>query len=114
MTEPSIQNVGWNIRKRYIIDNSDPKGTFSFRVPLKHTFGFCEDYDKVVYGFKHALTLTRNDDEDAIFRDNAADACKITFSKISWFIPHVTPADKDKMELYKIIEKKKKKTTGWT
>ena len=30
------ENVGWNIRKKYIIDNSDPKGTFSFRVPLKH------------------------------------------------------------------------------
>ena len=23
------ENAGWNIRKQYIIDNSDPKGTFS-------------------------------------------------------------------------------------
>ena len=30
------ENVGRNIRKKYIIDNSDPKGTFSYRVPLKH------------------------------------------------------------------------------
>ena len=75
---------------------------------MRHTFGFCQDYDKVVYGLKHTLTLTRNNDEDAIFRDNAADAGKITLSKISWFMPEVTPADKDTMELYKIIERKEK------
>ena len=89
-------------------EKTDPKGTFSFRVPLKHIFGFCEDYDKVVDGLKHTLTLTRNNDQDAIFRANAADVGKITLSKISWFMPHVTPADKDKMELYKIIERKEK------
>ena len=44
--------------------------------------------------------MTRIDDEDAIFWDNGADAGKITLSKISWFMPHVIPADKDKMELY--------------
>ena len=60
-------NAGWNIRRNYIIRNSDPKGSFSFKIPLKHIFGFCGDYDKVVYGFKHCLTLTRNDNNDAIF-----------------------------------------------
>ena len=66
--QANAQNVGWNVRKLYIINNSDPKGTFSFRIPLKHIFGFCEDYDKVVYGLKHGLILTRNNDENAIFR----------------------------------------------
>ena len=61
-----------------------------------------------MYGLKHTLTLTRNDDEDAVFRDGGVDAGKITLRKISWFMPHVTPADKDKMELYKIIERKEK------
>ena len=106
-------NIGWEIRRYQIIVNSDPRGTFSFKIPLKHIFGFCGDYDKVVYGLKHNLTLTRNDDSDAIFRaandagGNAVTAAKIILSKISWFMPHVTPADKDKMELYKIIEKRK-------
>ena len=58
-TQANAQNMGWNIRKLYIINNSGPKGTFSFRIPLKHIFGFCEDYDKVVYGLKHTLTLTK-------------------------------------------------------
>ena len=71
------------------------------------------------YGLKHNLTLTRNDDNEAIYRgaNNAAGnplvAGKIVLSKISWFMPHVTPADKDKMELYKIIERKEKIPVGY-
>ena len=112
-TQANAQNTGWNIRKLYVINNSNPKGTFSFRVPLKHIFGFCEDYDKVVYGLKHTLTLTRNDDEDAIFRDNGVNVGKITLNKISWFMPHVEPALKEKMELYKIIERREKLAVGY-
>ena len=72
-----------------------------------------------MYGLKHNLTLTRNTDNDAIFR-TANDAAgnpfadgKVILSKISWFMPHVTPADKDKMELYKIIERKEKIPVGY-
>ena len=79
---------------------------------MKHIFGFCEDYDKVVYGLKHTLTLTRNNDHDAIFKANGVADGKITLSKISWFMPHVMPAD-DKMELYKIIERKEKLPVGY-
>ena len=113
LTQASAQNVDWNVRKQYVINSPDPKGTFSFRVLLKHIFGFCEDYDKVVYGLKHSLTLTRNNYEDAIFRVNGVDPGKITLNKISWFMPHVIPADKDKMELYKIIERKEKIPVGY-
>ena len=113
-----VDNVGFKIRHDYIITNSRPRGSFSFRIPLKHIFGFCGDYDKVVYGLKHNLTLTRNDDNDAIYRgaNNPAGplaAGKIVLSKISWFMPHVTPADKDKLELYKIIERKEKIPAGY-
>ena len=106
-------NVGFVVRRDHIIKNSNPKGSFSFIIPLKHIFGFCEDYDKVVYGFKHTLTLTGNDDNDAIFRDAGVDTGKIMLSKIAWFMPHVTPADKDKIELYKIIERKEKLPVGY-
>ena len=115
-------NIGYQYRRSYIIKNSNPKGSFSFRIPLKYIFGFCEDYDKVVYGLKHNLTLTRNDDNNAIFKSDAtagnpaADVVAdgtVILSKISWFMPHVTPADKDKMELYKIIERKEKIPVGY-
>ena len=59
---------------------------------MKNIFGFCEDYDKVA---------------------NTADPGKITLSKIAWFMPDVTPADKDKMELYKIIERKETLPVGY-
>ena len=32
-------------RQSYLIASPTAMGTFSFRVPLKHIFGFCEDYD---------------------------------------------------------------------
>ena len=111
-------NAGFNVRRRYIFD-SDPVGTFSFRIPLKHIFGFCEDYDKIVYGLKHNLTLTRNNNDDAIYRNNndTAGAAmvdgRVILTKISWFMPHVMPADQYKMELYKIIERKEKIPVGY-
>ena len=114
-------NVGFDVRRYYIL-SSDPAGTFSFKIPLKHIFGFCEDYDKIVYGLKHTLTLTRNDDNNAIFKSDrqagnpAADIVvdgAVTITKISWFMPHVTPADQYKMELYKIIERKEKIPVGY-
>ena len=50
-TETAVlaENDGFKIRHEYIITNSRPRGSFSFRIPLKHIFGFCGDYDKVVY-----------------------------------------------------------------
>ena len=113
-------NASFSIRRSHIIVNADPRGTFSFKIPLKHIFGFCEDYDKVVYGFKHNLTLMRNND-DAIFNTNnvgvgGGDAVadgKVILSKISWFMPHVTPSDKDRFELYKIIDRKEKIPVGY-
>ena len=111
---PNNQNTGFWIRHTHLFNNLDEnKGTFSFRIPLKHIFGFCEDYDKVVYGFKHTLSLTRTHEHDAIFRAGGVDAGKIVLSKIAWFMPHVMPADKDKMELYKIIERKEKVLVGY-
>ena len=119
-------NDGFKIRHDYIFGKADgdvtPVGSFSFKIPLKHIFGFCEDYDKVVYGLKHTLTLTRNNDNDAIFKavvlNLAGDADTLPFGrvnldKIIWFMPHVTPADEDKMKLYKIIERKEKIPVGY-
>ena len=125
LTAILAENVGFKIRHDYILGTDaiavNPIGTFSFKIPLKHIFGFCEDYDKVVYGLKHNLTLTRNNDNDAIYiritRDGAGNDTtpwgKVLLTKITWFMPHVTPADKDKMELYKIIERKEKIPVGY-
>ena len=105
-------NAGWEVRRYQIIRKSDPRGTFSVKIPLKHIFGFCEDYVKVVYGLKHNLTLTRNDDNDAIFRA-ADDAAGNAVANGKIILSKDKIADKDKMELYKIIERKEKIPVGY-
>ena len=89
-------NLGFNLRQDYIIQRPDPKGAFSFRVPLKHIFGFCEDYNKIIYGLKQTLTSTRDNDNNAIFRAGGVDAGKIRLDRISWYMPKIIPADKEK------------------
>ena len=103
-----VVNLGFNARQDYIIQRPNLKGTFSFRIPLKHIFGFCEDYTKIIYGMKQTLILTRDNDNNAIFRDNAVPAGKVTLNRISWYMPKVIPEDAEKAKIYKIIEKKEK------
>jgi len=43
------RNDGFALRKIYVIQKPDPKGPFSFRIPLKHIFEFCDDYEKLSY-----------------------------------------------------------------
>ena len=45
-TDANNDNTGFKIRREYVIKNSDPKGSFSFKIPQRHIFGFCEDYDR--------------------------------------------------------------------
>ena len=75
---------------------------------MKHIFGFCEDYDKIVYGLKHILTLVRKGDDYAIFRAAETGAGKVSLDKISSFMPHVNPADAEKFAIYKTIESRVK------
>ena len=105
-------NRGFDIRHKYIIRTSNPKGSFEFKIPLKHFLGFCEDY-KNIYGMQQRLTLTRTGDNDAIFRAVGVDVGKIRLDKIRWFMPHVIPSDAYRLQLDKVIEKKEKIPVGY-
>ena len=110
----NMNNLGFKKRENHIINDSNPRGTFSFKIPLKHFSGFCEDYKKVLYGMQQRLTLTRSGNiQDSIFRENAADEGRILIDKISWFMPHVIPSDAYRLQLDKIIEKKEKIPVGY-
>ena len=98
-------NLGYKIRHSYIITKPTDKGKFSFVIPLKHIFGFSDDYDKVIYGVKHTLKLTRKSDSDAIYRAHAAAIVKVTLDSISWYMPQVMPSNLERLELLKTIEK---------
>ena len=108
-----VDNKGYKKRHEYIIQTADPTGTFSFKIPLKHFLGFCEDYKKILYGMQQRLTLTRTNDNDAIFRANALSNCIVNLEKIRWFMPHVIPSDAYRLQLDKIIEKKEKIPVGY-
>ena len=75
-------------------------------------FRFCENYRKVMNGLQHTLILRRNYDDDAIIKtdkendvDKVADE-KVIFSKLSWYIPHVTLNNEAKWSLMKDIKNK--------
>ena len=74
--DPAV-NTGFKNRQDYIIKQSADKGTFSFCIPLSHIFGFCDDYNKVLYGFKHTLTLARKNDSDAILKASTVATGKV-------------------------------------
>ena len=108
-----VDNLGYKKRHEYIIQTSNPKGTFSFKIPLKHFLGFCEDYKKILYGMQQRLTLTRTGNNDSIFRTAATDAGTVRLDKIRWFMPHVIPSDAYRLQLDKVIEKKEKLPVGY-
>ena len=115
------ENKGFNMRYKYIIKSPNEKGSFSFKIPLKHFLGFCEDYKKVSYGMQQRLTLTRTNDDNAIYKTDAQKGGggdetvngKINLIRIRWFMPHVIPSDEYRLQLNKIIEKKEKIPVGY-
>ena len=120
--EPNQEtNTGFKKRHEYIIQTADPKGTFSFKIPLKHFLGFCEDYKKILYGMQQRLTLTRTDNNNIIFKGTkmvnnnvvVIDVGKVDIKRIRWFMPHVIPSDAYRLQLDKIIEKKEKIPVGY-
>ena len=105
-------NNGFVIRRDYIITSPNTNGKFSFKIPLKHFLGFCEDYKKILYGMQQKLTLTRTNDNNAIFK-TGADEGEVYLERIRWFMPHVIPSDAYRLQLDKIIEKKEKIPVGY-
>ncbi|XP_065668187.1 uncharacterized protein LOC136088408 [Hydra vulgaris] len=105
-TAVAADNTGFATRQQYIIKSPTTNGTFSFCVPLRHIFGFCDDYDKVIYGLKHTIILTRQSDNPAIFRLAAAAAGKVNLTKISLFIPSVKPSFEEEKKIDSEIKRK--------
>ena len=104
-------NKGRLTRKRFFYNaliDFDNQGKFSFCIPLKHIFGFCDDYDKVMYGVNHGLSLFRKGDSTAIHREvnnigNPGDvAAKVVLNKVKWCMPHVKPS----LEIYNGLTEK--------
>ena len=110
----SFNNIGREERKKFFYDSvfgNANKGKFSFCIPLKHIFGFCDDYDKVMYGVNHGLSLFRKGDGTAIHKpgkvtiggvESDVTLAKIILEKIKWCVPHVKPS----LEIYNSLTEK--------
>ena len=85
----TANNTGFATRQALLIQKPAVKVTFLFIVPLSHIFGFCDDYDKIIYGYKQSLIFVRASDNATIFRDNAVAAGKVELQRIQWFMPDV-------------------------
>ena len=70
-TNAAANHIGFYTRQGYLIRNPDPKGSFQCPIPIRHIFGFVDDYSKVTYGMRDTLQLIRKDDNDALFRTAA-------------------------------------------
>jgi hypothetical protein len=104
-------NDGFNERSDYL---GAADGQFNATIPLKHIFGFCENYDKVIYGVKHDLTLRRGDDANALFKTSDKDPNqqykvgdgKITIKRLIWKMTAYKLSDEFKIKLYRQIKDK--------
>ena len=106
-------NLGFKARREFTAKDT-PVGCFPFAVPLRHIFGFAEDYHCVIYGFNHTLVvLTRaSSDTNALFRhtddqakpEEKVPAGKSNLTNLRWMVQRVKPADVARYELEKQIK----------
>ena len=108
ITGPTV-NEGFKKRHDFFMAKSTPVGSFRIAVPLKHIFGFAEDYNKVLYGFVHTLVLNRSSsDKNALFSATAVtDTGSVHLENIRWMLPRVSPSEVVRYEFVKQIESEK-------
>ena len=111
----ATENEGFERRHSFFLAKSVPIGSFRIAIPLKHIFGFADDYNKVLYGFVHTLVLNRSSsDNNALFRAaTVTDAGSVHLENIRWMLPRVSPSDVIKYELVKQIQSEKILNVGF-
>ena len=88
-TAAALTNIGFAARQQFLIQSPDPKGSFQYAIPMKHIFGFKDDYTKLIYGMRETLQLIRKGDDDSLFRTAAAGVGKVVLSNLAWSVPVV-------------------------
>jgi hypothetical protein len=111
-----LENMAWDVDMD-IDDNKNfmENNKFAGCIPLKHLFGFCEDYKKILMNCNQQLILNRSStDLDVLRVVGSDDASKennkkvtITLNKILWKMPIVKVNDREKLRLLKVLDSKK-------
>lgn len=80
-------------------------------VPLSIWFGFCDDFRKTIVHCRHELILKREGNNLNCVRGGSADpgkaSVKIEITKLEWMMPHITLADKIKLDMKNYLSKNK-------
>lgn len=107
-----LNNVGWRINMEDTV--TETTSTFAGCTPLKHLFGFCEDYKKVFINCNQQLVWNRaSTDFDALFvygervrqhKDLNQYNFKITLSKVIYKMPIIRVVEKDRLKLLKVVD----------
>ena len=79
-------------RKRELLNNKTQKGKFHLRIYLKDVFGFAEYQEVGTFGLSYRLTLTRNNDNAVLNKNDATNNAKIKINGIELYIPHYIPS----------------------
>lgn len=77
---------------------------YSFIIPLKTLFGFCDDYRKIIMNAKHELILVRNR-KDIYSYSAPSESFNLKVSKVQWRVPHVQLSDHAKLLMLGYLEK---------
>lgn len=110
-----LDNFAWNKKIEETKITKDNK-LFSGCIPLKHLFGFCEDYKKIMLNCNQQLILNRSShDFDVLYVTGSGVAentsvnrrVKIVLSKVIWKMPVIKVSDKEKLKLIKIVDSRK-------
>jgi len=113
----NLQNAAWDVdmdaseNKHFMLNNK-----FAGCIPLKHLFGFCEDYKKILLNCNQQIILNRSStDFDALYvsgtiENESKEKLKkvaIELSKIIWKMPVIRVSDKEKIKLLKVLDSRK-------
>ncbi|KAL4083145.1 hypothetical protein QTP88_028475 [Uroleucon formosanum] len=117
--ENILQNAAWDITNKNA--NFMKDDTFSGCIPLKHVFGFCEDYKRILVNCSQQLILNRSMSDTSALHytsvvggDMATDSVqtlvkkvKVQLTRVLWKVPVVKVDDRERLRLMKIIDSKK-------
>jgi len=112
-----LENAAWDLNMESVENkNFITNDKFSGCIPLKHLFGFCEDYKKILLNCNQQIILNRaSTDYDALYVTGTAVSenidknkkVSIELSKILWKMPVVKVNDREKLKLLKVIDARK-------
>ena len=80
-----------SIRQRELTNYKNKKGKYHLRILLREIFRFAQHQQRGTYGLLYRLTLTGNNDNSVLNKDNATIIGKLNVNAIQWYVVQYTP-----------------------